>query len=187
MPNRGIAEALLNLCDSDQLRARLTDCLKVTAWRHETMPPDLWRRRFQQLAETLYTIRTVAEPDDYAAIETARSHAAALRAWSAALDTAVHFWSDATPVSLAAVNLEKFHAVVADALDAAGMQIPDDRRNVVHTMSAFEARQWQVKTLFVCGMTARDYPRRAPENLLFSDDELERLPPRWYPAAHGRG
>ena len=169
MPNRG-AEALLSLCDSDQLRARLTDCLKVNAWRHENMPPDLWRRRFQQLAESLYTIRTVAEPDDYASIETARSHAAGLRAWSAALDTAVHFWCDATPVSL-----ERFHAVVADALDAAGMQIPDDRHNVVHLMSAFEARQWQVKTLFVCGMTARDYPRRAPENLLFSDTELERL------------
>jgi ATP-dependent helicase/DNAse subunit B len=169
MPNRG-AEALLSLCDSDVLRGRLADCLKVTAWRHETMPPDLWRRRFHQLAETLYTIRTVAEPDDYAAIETARSHAAGLRAWSAALDTAVHFWSDATPVSL-----ERFHTVVADALDAAGMQIPDDRHNVVHIMSAFEARQWQVKTLFVCGMTARDYPRRAPENLLFPDNELERL------------
>jgi ATP-dependent helicase/DNAse subunit B len=168
MPNRG-AEALLSLCDSDHLRARLADCLKVTAWRHETMPPDLWRRRFQQLAETLYTIRTVAEPDDYAAIETARSHAAGLRAWSAALDTAVHFWSDATPISL-----ERFHTVVADALNA-GMQIPDDRRNVVHILSAFEARQWQVKTLFVCGMTARDYPRRAPENLLFPDSELERL------------
>ena len=169
MPNRG-AEALLSLCDSDHLRARLTDCLKVTAWRHETMPPDLWRCRFEQLFESLYTIRTVAEPDDYAGIETARSHAAGLRAWSAALDTAVHFWPDQTPVSL-----ERFHAVVADALDAAGMQIPDDRHNVVHIMSAFEARQWQVKTLFVCGMTARDYPRRAPENLLFPDNEIERL------------
>lgn len=169
MPNRG-AEALLSLCESDHLRARLSDCLKVSAWRHETMPPDLWRRRFHQLAESLYTIRTVAEPDDYAAIETARSHAAGLRAWSAALDTAVHFWPDRTPISL-----ERFHTVVADALDAAGMQIPDDRRNVVHIMSAFEARQWQVKTLIVCGMTARDYPRRAPENLLFPDIELERL------------
>lgn len=169
MPNRG-AETLLSLCDSNHLRARLTDCLKVAAWRHESMPPELWRRRFEQLAESLYTIRTVAEPNDYAAIETARSHAAGLRAWSAALDTAVHFWRDAAPVSL-----EKFHATVADALDAAGMQVPDDRRNVVHIMSAFEARQWQVKTLFVCGMTARDYPRRAPENLLFPDNELERL------------
>lgn len=169
MPNHG-AEALLSLCESDTLRARLTDCIKVSAWRSELLPAELWRRRLQHLAETLYSIRTVAEPQDYAAVETARSHAAGLRAWSAALDTAVHIYAAETPVSF-----EKFHAVVADALDATGMQIPDDRHNVVHVMSAFEARQWQVKTLFVCGMTSRDYPRRAAQNLLFPDSDLESL------------
>ena len=169
MPNHG-ADALLSHCDSGPLRERLSDCLKLAAWRNDAMPPELWRRRFQQFAESLYTIRTVGEPEDYASVETARSHAAGSRAWSEALDTAVHFFADPAPVSL-----ERFHTVVADALDAAGMQLPDDRRNVVHLMSAFEARQWQVKTLFVCGMTARDYPRRTPENLLFPDSELERL------------
>ncbi len=55
------------------------------------------------------------------------------------------------------------------------MQIADERRNVVHVMSAFEARQWEVQTLFVCGMTARDYPRRHSQNLLFPDSDIARL------------
>ncbi len=55
------------------------------------------------------------------------------------------------------------------------MQVPDNRHNAIHVMSAFEARQWQVRTLFVCGMTARDYPRASGYNLLFPDAEIDRL------------
>ena len=87
------------------------------------------------------------------------------------LDTAVTYWTDGT----APLSLEQFHAVLRDELDTAGMQIPDDRHNVVHVMSAFEARQWEVRTMFVCGLTARDYPRHKAQNLLFADGEIERL------------
>ncbi len=51
----------------------------------------------------------------------------------------------------------------------------DDRANVVHVMSVWEARQWDVANLFVCGMTDRDFPRQHPQNLLFSDSEIDRL------------
>lgn len=165
------AQALLALCESDSLRSHIADCLKISAWRSERARPAVWQRRLEQLAESLYRPRTIPAPADYAAIETARSHAAGLRAWSAALDTAARFWlADAGPVTL-----DQFHAVVGDALESAGMQIPDDRRNVVYVMSAFEARQWQVRSLFVCGMTARDYPRAAAQNLLFPDADIDRL------------
>ncbi len=68
------------------------------------------------------------------------------------------------------ISLDQFHAIVSDALETAGMQIPDNRHNVVHVMSAFEARQWQVRALFICGMTAKDYPRAVTPNLLFPDE-----------------
>ena len=42
-------------------------------------------------------------------------------------------------------------------------------------IDAFEARQWEVRALFVPGMTARDYPRHRPQNLLFPDADLDRL------------
>ena len=168
MPGRG-AEAFLNLCESETLRANIADCLRVEAWRGDRLRPRLWQRRFEQMAASLYRTRTVPEPEDYAAVESARSHAAALRAWSAAVETAVEFWQD-EPVSL-----EAFHRVVRDALDSMGMQIPDDRQNAVHVMSAFEARQWRVQALFVCGMTARDYPRATAPDLLFPDADKQTL------------
>ena len=47
--------------------------------------------------------------------------------------------------------------------------IPDDRADVVHVMSVYEARQWDVDALFVCGLLDRDFPRRAAPNLLIND------------------
>ena len=164
MPGHG-ADALLALCEpGTPLHSRIADCLKVAKWREERARPSIWRQRFWQLAESLYRVRTIPAPADYASIATARSHAAALRAWSSALETATLFTDEA-------ISLAQFHAAVSDALDAARMQVPDHRRNVVHVMSAFEARQWEVRTLFVCGMTARDYPRRKIQNLLFPERE----------------
>ncbi len=171
MPGRG-RDALLALCDSPTLKSHLTDCLKVTSWRNERLRPADWQRRFQQLAATLYRVHTIHAPLDYAALETARSHAAGLRAWSAALDTAAHYLPEAP------VLLEQFNAAVTSALDGVAMQIPDNRRNVIHVMSAFEARQWQVRSLFICGMTAKDYPRRASANLLLTEADLRVLPLR---------
>ncbi len=170
MPGRG-AQALLHLCQSESLRPRIADCLKISAWRTERARPSVWKQRLEQFAERLYRVRTVAPPSDYAAIESARSHSAGLQVWSDALETAADFFA---PDS-GAVTLDQFHTVVNDIVESATMQIPDRRRNVVHVLSAFEARQWQVQTLFICGMTARDYPRPAVQNLLFSDSDIDRL------------
>jgi ATP-dependent helicase/DNAse subunit B len=170
MPARG-ADKLLALCESDRLRRDIADCLKIEAWCSERARPSVWRRRLEQFAARLYRLRAIPEPADYAAVETARSHAAALQAWSAALDTAANFLSDDGGL----VPFECFRNALSDALGDAGMRIPDNRRSVVHVMSAFEARQWDVRTLFVCGMTARDYPRHRPQNPIFTDSEIDRL------------
>ena len=42
-------------------------------------------------------------------------------------------------------------------------------------MSVYEARQWNLTCLFVCGMTDRDFPRQHQQNLLFPDHDIERL------------
>jgi ATP-dependent helicase/DNAse subunit B len=169
MPARG-ADKLLALCESDRLRSNVAGCLKVETWCSERARPGVWQKRLEQFAVSVYRLRTVAEPVDYAAIETARSHSAGLRAWSAALDTTASFFAGDE-----SVPFDRFCKAVIDALDDAVMQIPDDRQNVVHVMSAFEARQWEVRALFVCGMTARDYPRHRPQNLIFPDGDIDRL------------
>lgn len=176
MPKRGV-EGLLVCCESDRLRAHLTDCFVLEKWRGYRFRPANWSQRIQQLAESIYRLPAIPEPDDYAAFEIARSHAAALRAFAGAVDNAVEFFaSPDLPVSF-----ERFAEALELALVDAAFQVPDDRRNVVHVMSAFEARQWDVRTLVVCGMIANDYPRRRPQNQLFPDHEIERLRARGIP------
>lgn len=45
----------------------------------------------------------------------------------------------------------------------------DLRRNVVHVMDVFEARQWELPVVFVCGLTERHFPQYHSEDSLLDD------------------
>jgi ATP-dependent helicase/DNAse subunit B len=170
MPGRG-AEALLALCEDDRLKANLTDCFAATAWALEKRSPALWAQRLRSLGETLYRPGTIDPPRDFAAIETLRLQAAALRSWIEAVETVVDFWrGKPDPISL-----EAFWTVASEAIDSASVPTHDDRRDVVHVMHVYEVRQWDVATLFLCGMTDRDFPKNNSQNLLFPDPEIDSL------------
>ena len=169
MPGRG-ADSLLALCEDD-LRQRIGDCLAIDTWRNDRQRPAAWQHRFEQLAQSLYRPGTLEAPRDHNAVEAVRSHAAAVRAWSDASAAAAAFWADATQE----IGLAEFWHIAAEAIEGASLHLPDDRRDVVHVMSVYEARQWDVGTLFVCGMTDRDFPKKHPPNLLFPDSEIELL------------
>ncbi|MGD1069186.1 MAG: PD-(D/E)XK nuclease family protein [Bryobacteraceae bacterium] len=169
MPGHG-AEALLALCEPD-LQRRIGDCLAVDAWRNDRMRPAVWQHRFEQLAQSLYRPGMLEAAHDHAAVESARSHVFGMRAWVDAIASAAEFWVDEAQQ----VTLSEFWHVAAEAVEAASIHIPDDRRDVVHVMSVYEARQWDVCTLFVCGVTDRDYPKRNAPNLLFPDGEIDAL------------
>ena len=152
------------------LRSRLLQTLQIDRWRGEMLAPARWAKRLDSLAEILED-RRVDLPHDFTSLETLRSYGAALHVWSVAVAEAVDFW----PVDTPPISLEEFWRVASDCMAGASLRVADDRRNVVHVMSAFEARQWDVRALFICGMSDRDYPRRHPENLLFPDSECRKL------------
>ncbi len=167
IPGRGAAQ-LLALCDSDWLREDLVACMKIDAWKTILLRPTEWVTRLESLAANIYRPGTLDVPGDHTAIEAARSHVAALRAWVEAI-------SSITALFPQPVSLEDFWRVATVAIDTAVVHPIDDRAKVVHVMSAWEARQWDVASLFVCGMTDRDFPRQHPQNLLFPDSDIDRL------------
>jgi ATP-dependent helicase/DNAse subunit B len=170
MPGRG-AEALLALCEEDRLRPQLAECFAVASWAGEKLLPEQWARRLCHLAESLYRPGRIEVPRDFADVETLRSQAAGVRAWVDAVSRAPLFWPDAS----VPIALDAFWRVAEEFLDAGSVQVRDDRRDAVHVMHVYEVRQWDVAALFVCGMTDRDFPRRAPQNLLFPDSDVEAL------------
>jgi ATP-dependent helicase/DNAse subunit B len=170
MPGHGAA-TLLALCERDWLKEEIASCLKTDDWRNISLKPAEWQSRFEGLAATLYLPGVLEMPRDHADVEVARSHVAACRTWSAAISSIVAFWNPPDHP----VTLEEFWRVASDAVESAVIQPVDDRANVVHVMSVYEARQWNLTCLFVCGLTDREFPRQYPQNLLFPDSDIDRL------------
>lgn len=169
MPGNGAAE-LLKLCESDWLREEIVGCLGIEAWTLTSRKPAEWAERLQSFASNLYRPGLLDAPRDHSAVEAARSHVAGLRAWLGAIDSVATFWTNGQPISLA-----DFWSVATVAVDACALHAIDDRAGVVHVMDAWEARQWDVATLVVCGMTDQDFPRKRAQHLLFPDSDIEIL------------
>jgi len=167
MPGRG-APALLGLCEAEWLREEIAVCLKIEAWKTDLLKPAEWAKRFEALATNLYRPGTLDVARDPTGLESVRSHVAALRAWIDAV-------SSITALYEQPVSLEDFQRVASIAIETAVVHPIDDRANVVHVMSVYEARQWDVAALFVCGMTDHDFPRQHPQNLLFPDSDIDQL------------
>jgi len=170
MPGHGAAE-LLRLCETDWLREQIAACLTTEAWKTAPQKPLEWQRRFEGMAERLYRPGTLDIEPGHTGVETARSHVAALGAWIGAISSISAFWKDPDQT----ISLEDFWRVASVAVDTAVFHPIDDRANVVHVMNVYEARQWDVGSLFVLGMTDRDFPRQHPQNLLFPDSDIDRL------------
>jgi hypothetical protein len=170
MPGHG-ANALLALCESDWLRDEISNCLQTDSWKNHQQTPAVWQWRFERLATSLYRPGTLDAPRDHGEIEMARSHVAAVRAWSNAIQSIVPFWRDADR----AIPLGEFWRVAQTAIEAAVVQPADERADVLHVMNVYEARQWDLAALFVCGLADVDFPRRHQRNLLFSAAETDIL------------
>ena len=72
-------------------------------------------------------------------------------------------------------TLEAFWKQVETALAVEPLRIDDRRRDVVHIMDVYEARQWELPVVFVCGLLERVFPKYHGENAVLGDAERRRL------------
>ncbi len=89
--------------------------------------------------------------------------AAALDSFDAALD------DSALALGEGAITLPEFWRQAETTLAMDRLRSPDRRRNVVHVMEVFEARQWELPVVFVCGLVERNFPRYHGEDPLLND------------------
>jgi len=140
------------------LLERLTE---LDAWRALSLKPADWVERMGNLC-MLYK---PARPADRVSHDTAlnwRLQTQALNAWeAAATETASTF--DA----VSKVSIEKFWQAMKAVLRLTPLRILDQRHNVVHVLSAYEARQWELAVVFICGLVEGQFPQyRAPDPFL---------------------
>ena len=147
--------------EDQRLRWLLERLPELDAWRTLSLKPADWVERMGSLC-ALYR---PAQPHDRVPHDTAlnwRLQARALIAWDAAAAEAASVFD-----AVSKVSLEKFWQAMKTVLRLTPLRILDQRHNVVHVFSAYEARQWELLVVFVCGLVEGQFPRyHAPDPFL---------------------
>jgi ATP-dependent helicase/DNAse subunit B len=176
-PNAGLAGLRALLLDesgqlrqgADKLAHKLDSLAALEEWRSYSLHPKDWAARFLTLRNLFRPARPASDASHARAIEW-RSQAAALDAFDEALPEAA-LSLDAT----AEIPIEPWWRAVKSVLRLKSLRVEDGRRNVVHVLSAHEARQWSLPVMFVCGMVEKEFPRFHQQDPFFPDAARCRL------------
>ncbi len=178
IPNNGLGSLKALLLDAEgharsdgaeRLLHKIDALGALEEWRSFSLTPRDWAAR-------LRTLRNVFRPPQFAdriGHDEAllwRSQAAVLDLFDQALDEAAMALDPRHPV-----ELPEFWRAVKAVLRLSPLRLRDGRRNVVHVLSAHEARQWVLPVVFVCGMVEKQFPQFHRQDAFFSDAARCRL------------
>ena len=145
------------------------DLEAISSWRKDRVDAAAWAKRLAGFAKL---IPMPSEPgqDSRDEVFAMRSLAAALEGWRTLVESVAAVFPPSRQLSLS----EFLHQIeTAAALEQ--LRVVDRRREVVHIMDVFEARQWELPVVFVCGMVEYQFPRYHAENPLLGDAARRRL------------
>ena len=157
MPNAGLGalKALLAARPGAERLMHLIDDLgAIEEWRSFELAPKDWAAQFR-------TLRNLFRPD-------ARNLGVALPVTEIEDEAAV-------ALETRAIGIEEFWRTVKSVIRLKPLRLKDERRNVVHVLSAEEARQWVLPVVFVCGMVEKQFPRFHRQDPFFPDAARCRL------------
>lgn len=135
---------------------------RFDAWRRDRATAREWAARLKQLRTIVPGPEKDVSPDRCRA-GILRSVVASLEAFESVVDEAASFGEHAM------FTLAEFWDRVALGLSLAQLRVADRRRNVVHVMDVFEARQWELPVVFVCGLAERHFPQYHRQDSLLDD------------------
>lgn len=167
-PGRSL-EALEGFARPPGLRRLLRKLKALEDWRNQLAVPAEWRDRLAQLVEFFRPERPAGEESHETALLW-RRQAAAVEAYQAALEEAATALPEATPISL-----EAFWPIVSTVLETTALRVRDERRNVVHLLDAYEARQWELPVVFVCNLLEGQFPLHHSEDPTLNEEARQTL------------
>lgn len=177
MPCLGI-DPVASLADlhanPDHARDFFNRLASLDPWRSAIALPETWASRFASLV-SLCAPPHVRDRVPHSRAELLRSDAAALQAWGSVVAE--------TAVSLPAkqISCSAFWHALQIAMDSADLRVPDHRRDVVHVLDAFEARQWSAPVVFICGLVERQFPKHHSEDPILPESVRLELQSRGIP------
>lgn len=168
LPGRGLP-SFLKLAGDPDVAARLELLQRVDGWGGESLAASRWLERFASLRELLPPPR----------VEDGVTHERALlwRSWSAALDAFDRVVAETAEAlkEAGAIRLAEFWRPLEDVLADTPLRAADSRRNVVHVLDVYEARQWELPVVFVCGLLERQFPQYHTQDPILGDTARRKL------------
>jgi len=168
LPGHGL-ERLRSLARASSLEDLIDRLEETDGWRTSDALPAVWAQRLSGLTAVLPS-PAIEDEISHEQARLWRGHAAAEGSFRQALESVSEVFGDEGVVSLSDFWREA-RAVVAATM----LRIADNRRNVVHVMDVYEARQWELPVMFVCGLNERQFPVHHGENPLLGDSAREAL------------
>jgi len=138
-------------------------------WTAERQPPEEWAQRFADLARAAGPPPDVSDPAPRETVLEWRGWAGAVKVWQEAASLA------AEAMSGSEAELTSFLAAVETALPLIPPAARDLRRQVVQVLNVYEARQWRLPVVFLCGLVEKQFPRHHAQNLFFPDARRREL------------
>jgi ATP-dependent helicase/DNAse subunit B len=173
LPSSGLGALKELLIESyaEQLQPLVDHLSALEEWRSMELAPKDWAA---QMAE----LRRLFRPDigQWRELPAGHARAADWRSQAEALDAFDEALAEAALAMEAhPIPLELFWRAVKAVLRMKVLRLTDGRRNVVHVLSAHEARQWVLPVAFVCGMVERQFPQFHTADAFFPETARLRL------------
>ena len=170
IPNASLGglKALAEGPGSEALIHKLDSLGEIEEWRQFELTPKNWAARLRLLRNLFRPARP--DPAVRDGWQLWRSQAVALDLFDEALDEAALALDQRH-----GMPLDVFWRAVKAVLRLKPLRLEDGRRNVVHVLSAHEARQWVLPVVFVCGLVERLFPQVHRQDLFFPDAARTRL------------
>jgi len=166
LPAEGLG-TLLRIAPAE-FHARILTLEPLTPWATETATPAEWAARLGTLRDFIPqpAIGGIVTPQD---LRTWRGQAEAQRVFESTLQEIVPLLGDDP------LFLEGFWREARAALKEATLRLADHRRDAVHLLDVYEARQWELPVVFLCGLLEGEFPRAATPDPVLSEEIRHRL------------
>ncbi len=154
-------------CGLEEMGSLEAPLAALAGWRTALRTPAQWATALGQLRSLCYPQATIA-PATHQQADQWRRRAKALDAWERALEAAAQFGT-------LPVTLESFWLEAQEAVRLTAFRVYDERREAVHVLDVFEARQWRLNHVFLCGLLEGQFPHYPSPDPLLPDAFRESL------------
>lgn len=145
-------------------------------WPREKRPAALWKERVCDLQQRYLRLPEVTDGLSMPEVLEIRCAARAMQGFAQAAEQAAKLWPESEIIAFG-----DYFDALGLCLDTTPLPVSDGRRNVVNVITVYEARQWELPVVFVCGLIEKQFPQHPTQDLFFSNADRGRMKERGIP------